>query len=181
MAKTDDSGWASARAPVSNGDHGEFERPKGWKYRSLRIGPIKLPCYASPESQLILVSFVCFLCPGKQHKIVVTHSLLTLRRHVQRRQWYRSRRSRRRCTCQQRCEYYTLCYLRNCRFLRWHHHQCPRYSSCAFLRRSGVLRLRQCIALLQQNSKLGLRRLLWVLIRLLRWHTMVGARCHNVS
>ncbi|KAI4655958.1 hypothetical protein J4E93_000674 [Alternaria ventricosa] len=64
MAKTDDSGWASARAPVSSGDHGDFERPKGWKYRSLRIGPIKLPCYASPESQLTLVSFVCFLCPG---------------------------------------------------------------------------------------------------------------------
>ncbi|KAI4955774.1 hypothetical protein J4E91_001635 [Alternaria rosae] len=64
MAKLDESGWANARAPVRNDNHGDFERPKGWKYRSLRIGPIKIPCYASPESQLILVSFVCFLCPG---------------------------------------------------------------------------------------------------------------------
>ncbi|KAF1846092.1 MFS general substrate transporter [Cucurbitaria berberidis CBS 394.84] len=38
--------------------------PTGWKYKNLKLGPITLPCYASPESQLILVSFVCFLCPG---------------------------------------------------------------------------------------------------------------------
>ena len=44
---------------------GRAHKPDGWKYRSLRLGPIKLPCYASPEAQLLLVSFVCFLCPGK--------------------------------------------------------------------------------------------------------------------
>lgn len=38
--------------------------PKGWKYKSAKIGRFALPWYASPESQLILVSFVCFLCPG---------------------------------------------------------------------------------------------------------------------
>ncbi len=44
---------------------------KGWKYKSLKFGPITLPWYASPQSQLILVSFVCFLCPGEvvQHDI----------------------------------------------------------------------------------------------------------------
>ncbi|KAF2019191.1 MFS general substrate transporter [Aaosphaeria arxii CBS 175.79] len=42
----------------------EAERPPGWKYKSWKIGPVKIPWYASPESQLILVSFVCFLCPG---------------------------------------------------------------------------------------------------------------------
>lgn len=36
-----------------------------WKYKSLKFGPIIIPWYASPEAQLILVSFVCFLCPGK--------------------------------------------------------------------------------------------------------------------
>jgi hypothetical protein len=46
-------------------EHEEVEIPIGWKYKSLKIGPIVLPWYASPESQLILVSFVCFLCPGK--------------------------------------------------------------------------------------------------------------------
>ncbi|KAF2680720.1 MFS general substrate transporter [Lentithecium fluviatile CBS 122367] len=42
----------------------EIEMPPGWKYKSLKLGPATLPWYASPESQLILVSFVCFLCPG---------------------------------------------------------------------------------------------------------------------
>jgi MFS family permease len=42
----------------------DVEIPTGWKYKSLKLGPITLPWYASPESQLILVSFVCFLCPG---------------------------------------------------------------------------------------------------------------------
>jgi hypothetical protein len=42
----------------------EPELPTGWKYKSLKLGPVTLPCYASPETQLTLVSFVCFLCPG---------------------------------------------------------------------------------------------------------------------
>ncbi|EAW15088.1 unc-93 family MFS transporter [Aspergillus clavatus NRRL 1] len=37
---------------------------KPWMYKSLQIGPWKLPYFASPEFQLVLVSFVCFLCPG---------------------------------------------------------------------------------------------------------------------
>lgn len=43
--------------------------PTGWMYRRRKIGPITLPWYASPEAQLLLVSFVCFLCPGKQATI----------------------------------------------------------------------------------------------------------------
>ncbi|KAH0542843.1 hypothetical protein FGG08_002797 [Glutinoglossum americanum] len=39
-------------------------RPAGWMYKQARIGPIRLPWYASPMSQLLVVSFVCFLCPG---------------------------------------------------------------------------------------------------------------------
>ncbi|RYO56103.1 UNC93-like protein [Alternaria tenuissima] len=64
MAGPNQSTWANTRLPVRDDDQGSFERRRGWKYRSLRIGPVKLPYYASPESQLILVSFVCFLCPG---------------------------------------------------------------------------------------------------------------------
>ncbi|KAH8644067.1 UNC93-like protein [Alternaria alternata] len=64
MAGPNQSTWANTRVPVLDDDQGSFERRRGWKYRSLRIGPVKLPYYASPESQLILVSFVCFLCPG---------------------------------------------------------------------------------------------------------------------
>lgn len=40
-------------------------RPVGWMYKSRKIGPITIPYYASPKAQLILVAFVCFLCPGK--------------------------------------------------------------------------------------------------------------------
>ncbi|EER29651.1 hypothetical protein D8B26_003775 [Coccidioides posadasii str. Silveira] len=35
-----------------------------WMYKSPKIGPLTLPWYASPISQLLIVSFVCFLCPG---------------------------------------------------------------------------------------------------------------------
>ena len=35
-----------------------------WKYRTRHIGPIKIPHYASPPSQLTVLAFVCFLCPG---------------------------------------------------------------------------------------------------------------------
>ena len=46
-------------------DGAEVELPQGWMYRSRKLGPITFPWYASPQSQLILVAFVCFLCPGK--------------------------------------------------------------------------------------------------------------------
>ncbi|GKZ22447.1 hypothetical protein AbraIFM66951_008329 [Aspergillus brasiliensis] len=37
---------------------------KPWMYKPVKIGPWSLPYFASPEAQLLLVSFVCFLCPG---------------------------------------------------------------------------------------------------------------------
>ncbi|KAJ9645891.1 hypothetical protein H2201_006036 [Coniosporium apollinis] len=48
----------------SGEEAGSFERPKTWMYRSIKIGPFKLPYYASPPFQLLIVSLVCFLCPG---------------------------------------------------------------------------------------------------------------------
>ena len=39
-------------------------RPQGLKYREWRLGPIHLPCFASPPFQLFTVSLVCFMCPG---------------------------------------------------------------------------------------------------------------------
>lgn len=45
--------------------HPEYEpQGKPWMYKSPKIGPVKLPYYASPWSQLLIISFVCFLCPG---------------------------------------------------------------------------------------------------------------------
>ncbi|OXV07173.1 hypothetical protein Egran_05063 [Elaphomyces granulatus] len=37
---------------------------KSWMYKPIRIGPWTGPWFASPEFQLVLVSFVCFMCPG---------------------------------------------------------------------------------------------------------------------
>lgn len=37
---------------------------KGWKYKQIKIGPWTTPYYASPQVQLVLVAFVCFMCPG---------------------------------------------------------------------------------------------------------------------
>ena len=47
---------AQVAAPPTTG------RP--WMYKAPKIGPLTLPYYASPWTQLLLVSFVCFLCPG---------------------------------------------------------------------------------------------------------------------
>jgi hypothetical protein len=43
---------------------GVLELPNSWKYRSFKIFGKKIPWYASPPTQLVLVSFVCFMCPG---------------------------------------------------------------------------------------------------------------------
>ena len=53
------------QSPAHFVQHREVEMPTGWKYKNLKFGSITLPWYATPESQLILVSFVCFLCPGR--------------------------------------------------------------------------------------------------------------------
>ena len=53
------------RSTSPTGDErGYTELPTGWKYRSFKLGPIKIPPYASPAFQLTLVAFVCFMCPG---------------------------------------------------------------------------------------------------------------------
>jgi len=53
------------RSPEESLGDGDVVLPRGWKYRSPTIGSKKLPWYASPETQIVLVALVCFLCPGK--------------------------------------------------------------------------------------------------------------------
>lgn len=45
-------------------DNLPLARPEGWKYQARNIGPLSIPWFASPKFQLVMVSFVCFLCPG---------------------------------------------------------------------------------------------------------------------
>lgn len=49
------AGLEEARAEVTG---------KPWMYKSPKVGSVTLPWYASPMSQLLIISFVCFLCPG---------------------------------------------------------------------------------------------------------------------
>ena len=48
----------------SNHESNELVLPPGRLYKSGRFLGRKLPWYASPETQITLVAFVCFLCPG---------------------------------------------------------------------------------------------------------------------
>ncbi|EAT90763.2 hypothetical protein SNOG_02551 [Parastagonospora nodorum SN15] len=45
-------------------DSTTLELPNNWKYKRFTILGYKLPWFASPPVQLIIVSFVCFMCPG---------------------------------------------------------------------------------------------------------------------
>ncbi|KAI0900670.1 MFS general substrate transporter [Annulohypoxylon nitens] len=43
--------------------HTPEPRPDGWMYKGFRVGGKEI-WYASPKIQLLMVAFVCFLCPG---------------------------------------------------------------------------------------------------------------------
>ncbi|KAI1120656.1 MFS general substrate transporter [Nemania abortiva] len=59
-----------ARSPSSEAgvppytESGSLPRPAGWKYKGLKLPGCNEIWYASPKAQLLMVSFVCFLCPG---------------------------------------------------------------------------------------------------------------------
>lgn len=52
-------------SPRKHEDHDQWsvnlETPRGWKYKRW----LGLPYPASPQFQLVLVAFICFLCPGE--------------------------------------------------------------------------------------------------------------------
>lgn len=71
MAEIKDTGVtpvAATEAPVQNYTEevpaADLARPTGWMYKEIKLGPWTLPWYASPKTQLGMVAFVCFLCPG---------------------------------------------------------------------------------------------------------------------
>lgn len=45
-------------------DSDTLQLPNSWKYKRFTIAGFKLPWFASPPVQLVIVSFVCFMCPG---------------------------------------------------------------------------------------------------------------------
>jgi len=45
-------------------DNASLELPNSWKYKRFKIFGYTFPWFASPPVQLVIVSFVCFMCPG---------------------------------------------------------------------------------------------------------------------
>lgn len=43
---------------------GTLELPNSWQYKRLTLFGYKFPWFASPPVQLVIVSLVCFMCPG---------------------------------------------------------------------------------------------------------------------
>lgn len=66
MSTTDEKGAIAGTTSQEHSlsDHNTLELPKSWKYKRLSLFGYQLPWYASPPVQLVIVSFVCFLCPG---------------------------------------------------------------------------------------------------------------------
>jgi len=52
----------SSEHSLNDGD--TLELPNSWKYKRISVLGYKFPWYASPPVQLVIVAFVCFLCPG---------------------------------------------------------------------------------------------------------------------
>lgn len=60
------AGHAASEAdasPYTTGGN-PLPRPAGWKYKGFKLPGCNEIWYASPKAQLLMVSFVCFLCPG---------------------------------------------------------------------------------------------------------------------
>jgi hypothetical protein len=64
MADTKEIGATPEVANIEPITTDTLNLPQGWMYRQRKIGSLVLPWYASPRVQLLMVSMVCFLCPG---------------------------------------------------------------------------------------------------------------------
>jgi hypothetical protein len=64
MADTKELGPGPEVRTFEPTNSGTLNLPQGWMYRQRKIGSLLLPWYASPKVQLLMVSMVCFLCPG---------------------------------------------------------------------------------------------------------------------
>lgn len=60
--------YSAQEDPETAMDHAVVGKP--WMYKPMiKLGNWESPWFASPETQLVLVSFVCFLCPGMYNAV----------------------------------------------------------------------------------------------------------------
>lgn len=70
MSDADEKATNPPKYEATSFDHerdgdSDHAAPTGWMYTERKIGPLTIPYYASPKAQLLIVAFVCFLCPGE--------------------------------------------------------------------------------------------------------------------
>ena len=58
-------GHAKEEGPVVLVD----QKGASWMYKRVKIGPWMFPGFATPNSQIVFVAFVCFLCPGMYNAV----------------------------------------------------------------------------------------------------------------
>lgn len=69
MADLEKATPTTSHSPASDEPVGDIVLPNSWKYKSPKFGGKKIPWFASPEAQITLVAFVCFMCPGEYSDI----------------------------------------------------------------------------------------------------------------
>lgn len=165
--------------------HGEeLPRPTGWKYRARNVGPLMLPYYASPRAQLLVVSFVCFLCPGMFNAIrqvvpavdaIPSHPSLTRPLALQ---WHRRRRPARHDGGKRRkhCPLLHLC--RHWLLLR-HDYKQARHQARPLFWRPRLLHLHCLAAMLHAHAESRLRHLRRRPARRLRRSAVVRTGHHH--
>ena len=188
-------------------DHVAGSRPDGltgWKYKQLKLGSLRFPWYGSPAVQLLLVAFVCFMCPGMFNALgglggggqinpsaadkanVALYSTFAVVGESASLPVPLCRR------CQQpsnfplllACTLPTLSFpqpLILTRFLRWIHRQHYRHQTFSLFRRSGLLRVYRILSLLQPHSECWLQHFRWRAARCLCGHLVDSTGCHHAS
>lgn len=157
--------------------------PPGWKYKTAHIGKHTLPWYASPFSQLVIVAFVCFLCPGMFNALsgmggggqvnahaadnanVALYSTFAVVGKLIHR-----------LSCFTR---YQRCSSKQTRFLRRHCCQHSWCQDCSVLWWFGILHLRSIVSLLQPHSEQWVCYLCRCSFGRLRWMSVVGPGRHH--
>ena len=181
MAQSTEKNLHEVDSASGSVDHGTTDvvMPVGRKYRPVKIGPITIPHYASPATQLVIVAFVCFLCPGMFNALscmggggqvsakaadeanIALYACFSV---VGKRNIFKFRRvmsnTRIRILCGQCC-------------------QLHRYQMESVLWRPGLLRLRSFVPLLHPHPEHWLQHLCRCSAWLLRRYAVVSPGCHH--
>lgn len=154
--------------------------PDGWKYRQRRLFGLNIPWYASPKIQLLMVAFVCFMCPGmfnalgglggggKTDATLADNMVNQIIQHY----WL----ARRLTLTVLDIEYRAVQRLCRLRFLRRYIYQQARCEVDSCVWRRWILSLRDQLVSVCPRRRCGLQSVRWRMAGYLCWPTMDGTR-----